>query len=334
MIFCTAVCANHLAKAMVMAKSLKENMPNSKLVICLVELEMIEEAESYPYFDEVILPKNLGIRDFFQFIFRYSIYEAACAVKAQLLLYLMEKNEKERKFVYIDSDVKIYSAFTEVEEVLADHSIVLTPHHLEPMDRFPEILRIEENQLRVGSFNMGFLAVSRSTEAEKFLKWWNERLYYFCYLDPSRGLFLDQKWIDLAPGMFDVYILKHPGYNIGNWNLPKRHLYVGDEKYKVNGLEVRFIHYSGVGSWFDVYLEEFVKDKTNVLYLLFNEYKEDLEKAGNEKFQNIIWSFDYFWNEEPISQESRMLFKRNAAFFKNKIPFELSNLLIKKRTNR
>ncbi|NHM31133.1 hypothetical protein [Neobacillus terrae] len=331
MIFCTAVCANHMAKAITMAKSLKEHMPDSKLIVCLLELEMMKEAESCPYFDEVVLPKEMGIHEFYSFIFKYSIYEAACAVKAQLLIYTMGKYPDREKFVYIDSDVKIYSRFKEIEEILKNEAIILTPHHLEPMDHISEIIRIEENQLRVGSFNMGFIALRRSKEAEQFLKWWNERLYHFCYLDLKRGLFLDQKWIDLAPGLFRVHILKHSGYNIGNWNLPKRNLYVEKGEKKVNGEALCFIHFSGIGSWFEQYLKEFVKDKGNLLYSLLAEYKQDLEQAGNQKYKDRLWSFDYFWSGEYINQESRVIFREKTHLFKNKIPFELSNLFFQNR---
>lgn len=334
MIFCTAVCANHMAKAITMAKSLKEHMPESKLIVCLLELEMMKEAESCLYFDEVVLPKEMGIHEFYSFIFKYSVYEAACAVKAQLLIYTMSKYPDKDKFVYIDSDVKIYSPFKEVEAILHNEAIILTPHHLEPMDQISEIIRIEENQLRVGSFNMGFIALHRSEEAERFLKWWNERLYHFCYLDPKRGLFLDQKWIDLAPGLFRVYILKHPGYNIGNWNLPKRHLYIEQGAEKVNGEALRFIHFSGIESWFDHYLEEFVKDKGNLLYSLFAEYKQNLEQFGNREYQDRPWSFDYFWSGEYINQQSRVIFRKKNSLFKNKIPYELSNLFFQKKAKR
>ena len=43
----------------------------------------------------------------------------------------------------------------------------------------------------------------------KFANWWNNRLQLYCYDDIPRGIFTDQRWVDLAPAYFDVYIMKN-----------------------------------------------------------------------------------------------------------------------------
>src|SRR3546814_8145195 len=76
---------------------------------------------------------------------------------------------------------------------------------------------MEISSLAHGSYNLGFLAVSRSANSQAFLQWWADRLFLYCYDDKSRGIFTDQKWIDLAPSFFDVAILKHHGYDFATW---------------------------------------------------------------------------------------------------------------------
>jgi hypothetical protein len=69
--------------------------------------------------------------------------------------------------------------------------------------------------LRSGVYNLGFLGLTRSQETMRFLKWWQVRLHDRCLVDLNRGLFVDQRWMDLAPGLFDgVFVLRDPGCNV------------------------------------------------------------------------------------------------------------------------
>lgn len=222
MIITTSICANYLPKAMVLAKSIKKADPTIKVVVSLLEREITPEAQAFEYFDDIVLGKDLGFENFEKFIFKHSIVEASTAVKGQLFLYLMENYQEETKFVYLDPDIQVLSSLTELEEALESNAIVLTPHLTIPEDIMDAVMDNELSALKHGAFNLGFLAVSRSEESKKFIEWWASRLNMFCYDDIPRGIFTDQKWMDLAPCFFDVYILKHPGYNAAPWNVSKR----------------------------------------------------------------------------------------------------------------
>jgi hypothetical protein len=101
---------------------------------------------------------------------------------------------------------------------------------------------------RCRTYNLGFLAVSRHPSLATFLTWWKDKLEFRCVVDIERGLFVDQKWMDLAPGLFDdVAILRHAGYNVAYWNLRQRAMVVEDGgQIAVNGQPLRFFHFSGV----------------------------------------------------------------------------------------
>ncbi len=47
---------------------------------------------------------------------------------------------------------------------------------------------------------VGFLAITRQPQLARFLRWWQEKLTFDCVVDTAQGLFVDQKWMDLAPG--------------------------------------------------------------------------------------------------------------------------------------
>ena len=77
--------------------------------------------------------------------------------------------------------------------------------------------------LQSGTYNLGFIALRASDEARRFVAWWQRKLLRDCVVDIARGLFTDQKWIDLVPGMYcGVGIVRDPGWNVAYWNLNHR----------------------------------------------------------------------------------------------------------------
>lgn len=330
MIVCTSICNNYLPKAMVLAKTLKQHNPNAKMVVCLAEKKMNEVAKKFKYFDTVVLAKDLGIEKFDQFIFKHSIVEASTAVKGQLFLYLMNKFEREDKFVYLDPDIVVLGAFKELNEALETNEIVLTPQicEHEDNDSIEDIIHNEICCLKYGVFNLGFLAVKRGRESKKFINWWASRLSSFCYDDIPNGLFTDQKWINLAPCIFDIYILKHPGYNVAPWNLSKRIISINkDNAYKVNEQPLRFIHFSGLDSGANEgVIKKYVHDENNPIYSIRHQYIAELEKMGQETIGKLPWSYDYFNTDEKINIQSRIIYRNNQELQEAyDMPFEESN---------
>lgn len=114
------------------------------------------------------------------------------------------------RVVYLDPDIRLYAPITPILDALQESNVVLTPHLI---TRGPtEQESIERDLLRTGAYNLGFVAVRAGTVGESFLDWWSEKLVEQCLVDLPAGLFVDQKWIDRAPGLFDgVEILRDPG---------------------------------------------------------------------------------------------------------------------------
>ncbi|MGS2778877.1 glycosyltransferase [Robertmurraya sp. GLU-23] len=329
-IVCTSICANYLPKAAVLAKSLKANNPSYKMVVCLVEKEMDEMIQEYTgFFDEIILAKNLNIGNFNRFIFRYDIVEASTAVKGELFKYLLEKFPLENKFMYLDPDIKVFNSFITIEKLLDNHPIILTPHLCtqELNDDISSILDNELSSLKYGVFNLGFLAISRNSESEKFIEWWSSRLNLFCYDDMfEKGIFTDQKWINLAPCLFDVYILKDLGYNVAPWNVSKRVLssnLIVNEKYPLT-----FFHFSGSDSGAnEKMLSKYVPDSMDVIHKIRREYVLEEKEANINGINNKKWSYGYFSNGEKINKEARRVFRDNQQLFNELLnnPFQENN---------
>ena len=175
MIYYTSICSNYLPKAMALAESVKRHNKDAKFILCLVEREVPQAAIDFPHFDEVVLAKDAGWENFDAFMFRHSIVEASTAVKPRFMQYLMERFVDSNKFVYLDPDVLVYSEFVELKQILDHHSIVLAPHLLRPGN-----IDMEISSLAHGSYNLGFLALSRGDNSQAFVKWWADRLFLFC----------------------------------------------------------------------------------------------------------------------------------------------------------
>ncbi|NGY80794.1 hypothetical protein F6Y02_43380 [Bacillus megaterium] len=133
---------------MVLAKSVKEYHPDAKFIICLIEEEIPSTAREFRYFDEIILAKDLGIPNFYSFIFKHNAIEASTAVKGNLFLYLLNRYIDYNKFIYLDPDIYVMDRLTELDSLLDEHSIVLTPHLLTPEDK-DDMIAIKGNEIQI-----------------------------------------------------------------------------------------------------------------------------------------------------------------------------------------
>jgi hypothetical protein len=322
MIFYTSICSNYLPKAMALAESVKRHCKEARFVLCLVEREIPKVALDYPHFDEVILAKDAGWDNFNSFMFRHSIVEASTAVKPRFMIHLLERYPENKKFVYLDPDVLVYSDLVELEEILDTESIVLAPHLLRPGN-----VDMEISSLAHGTYNLGFLAIHRHENAERFLQWWADRLFLYCYDDKSRGIFTDQKWIDLVPSFFDAYILKHHGYDFATWSLLGSDLREENGQYIVNGDPLRFIHFSGLDSkTIDKAIEWWLTpDNRGTFVRLYEEYKAALNRHGQELLGRLPWTYATYADGTPIGKEARISYRAAELWAKFPEPFMASD---------
>jgi len=242
--FCTIVCRNYLAQARVLADSLQEHYPESAFHVLVAD---VPNRRDVSYANEPFLHvdlQDLGIPELDVMKGIYSPVEFLTAVKPWLLDWVMEAHLGD-SVVYLDPDIQMFSRMTELEDMLKCHWVVLTPHMTDaaPVDGHTPT---EQALLLAGVYNLGFIGLSPSEECSVFLEWWQERLRRDCIVAPPKGFFVDQRYVDFVPGLWDnVGILRHPGYNVAYWNLGTRHFGETDGKPQVNGADLRFVHFSG-----------------------------------------------------------------------------------------
>src|SRR5258708_12749713 len=116
---------------------------------------------------ELILVEDLGIPDFESVAFSYSILELNTNVKPTFLKRIL--GEGVDQVIYFDPDILICSALDPVYAALTASGALLTPHCTAPNESTPYAHVL---LLRYAVFNLGFIAVSKTKETERFLDCW------------------------------------------------------------------------------------------------------------------------------------------------------------------
>lgn len=306
---CTIVSKNYLAYARVLAESLRQHHPDSHFFVLLVDrVDGQFDPRAEPF--TLVEIEQLPIPDLPRFCFQYSVLELNTAAKPYFLTHLFEKYGL-RKVVYLDPDIMVFHDLNHLATLLDQHAIVVTPHMLAPLDdeRHPNELDV----LKSGTYNLGFIALARHPETGRFLDWWQKRLYTRCQTNHARGLFVDQRWIDLVPGYFaGVHVLRDPGYNIAYWNMHERSVVVRDGVPQVNNGPCYFMHFSGYDPRDPMrvskYQERFSMADVGDARLLFEKYGERLCAHNYEAVKRWPYSFGSFDNGVRIPDLVRRLY--------------------------
>ncbi len=320
---CTIISKNYIAFARVLAKSFFEHHSQGRFFVLLVDRNdgyIDPEAEAF----ELLEIEQLdNVPDLRSFIFKYTLLECNTAIKPYLLQHLFERYELDN-LVYFDPDILITGSLGQLAALLERHSIVLTPHLDTPIDddAGPSELAI----LQSGAYNLGFIALRNSDTTRRLLPWWQDRLYDQCLVRIEKGLFVDQKWIDLVPGIFGgseqtvrraegaqaVHILTHPGYNVAYWNLHGRVVTLGDDGPRANGEPLIFFHFSGVEpeslGQVSKHQDRFKLADLGEAAALFQRYGELVLSAGYHDARPWPYAYAHFDNGVPIPEMARSLY--------------------------
>jgi Glycosyl transferases group 1 len=303
---CTIIAKNYLPMARVLAESFQKRYPAFPFIVLFLDsTEALVDRDSEPFFS--LEAGSLPIPNLPGLLFKYNVLEASTAVKPYLLEHLFSVHNFP-KLLYLDPDILITAELPELLQALDRFQIVLTPHIMSPYgdDKSPSDLDI----LRAGSYNLGFIGLRNTEVTARLIRWWQSKVYHHCLHAVELGLFVDQRWMDMVPSLFEsVHVLRHPGYNVAYWNLHERKVEFRGDDIFVNGEACRFFHFSG----FDPYHPERVSKHQNRFTWkqigearkLFQHYRELLLSKGWATTHKWRYSYDYFENGWKIPEEAR-----------------------------
>jgi glycosyltransferase involved in cell wall biosynthesis len=306
--FCTIVARNYLAGARVLARSLDARLGRRLDVLVIDAVDEERDALRHEPF-RVLLPSDIGLdrTEFHTMATIYDVTELATAVKPFLLRTLVDASAGP--VCYLDPDIVVFTDLGDLDELLARHDVVLTPHMTQPLD--PDGgLPDETVMLQTGSYNLGFVAVS--ARARPMLDWWADRLRRECRVRPNEGRFVDQRWMDLVPSYFDAAIWKDPGCNVAYWNLHERDVVRGPRGFEVNGSPLRFFHFSGFSPLHPTEVSKYILGPPRrsfadspALARLFRDYRAALLDAGYLDAMQVPYRYGYTAAGIPIDKFMR-----------------------------
>ena len=319
---CTIVSSNYLAYAVTLYKSIKKYYSDVDFLVLIVDRKSEEISKAVKRSGlNVIYADELLIADFEHIAFKYDVVELNTALKPSFLKLLFGLNYKS--LIYLDPDICLYSKLAPVYSALENSNIVLIPHITNAvMDGFRPS---EIDFLRAGVFNLGFVALKNVKESIRLLDWWEERCLSYGFNDMSFGTFVDQKWMDLAPCLFEgVNILKNPACNVAYWNLHERFLDEKKGQLLVNNEPLCFFHFSGVNVFnsytLSKYQDRYIILESTVLKGLISDYCKSVIANEHEMYSKINYTFNTFNNGEKINHLARRASCTDKRFSKK--PFD------------
>ncbi len=303
---CTIIAKNYLPMARALSQSWNAAHPGCPFFVLLLDSPAgFFHPDKEPF--QCVLTPELEIPNLNGFLFKYTVLEASTAVKPYLLEYLFRRYSI-RKLLYLDPDILIFRPLDPLRERLETANVLLTPHLLSPL---PDDGRgqTEHDILQAGTYNLGFFGIRNSMASMQLLRWWSNKLYHHCIVSFQDNLFVDQRWMDMVPGLFPgVDVVRDPGFNAAYWNLHERTIVVGDEV-TVNGGPLYFFHFSGFDpnkpGIVSKYQNRFEMSTIGDTRKLYGNYRELLMKEGWGETSRWTYEHDYFANGVRIPATAR-----------------------------
>ncbi|MGI0490378.1 hypothetical protein ACN4EG_01090 [Alkalinema pantanalense CENA528] len=309
---CTIVTKSYLCYARALTESVKRH--NSDVSVYVLLADRLDDGIDPAQEDFHLISLEQVIPDPLRepMCFYYTAYELCCALRGHLHEYLLN-NTSVQRWLFLDGDVWVTHSLAPIFQQLDHADILLNPQNYTASTTLPDRL-YERSQLKYGLYNGGCVGLKRSPTAQQFIQWFKARLQTDCFDDiaiaDSRGLFLDQKWLDLVPIYFsNVGLLRHPGANVAHWNLIERSLTLDEQgQLWVNQQPLIFFHLSG---W-DIEQPDRISRHASQNHItvpawsaIGQSYREALIRHGY--FDCLQWPYGFatFTNGQPITLAMR-----------------------------
>ncbi|HUX62985.1 glycosyl transferase [Sulfuricella sp.] len=310
--FTSAAC-NYLPKVRLLIQSLKRHHPEIRLVLALSDRLTDPELLRGEAWDEIMPIDTLDIPDWRRWAFTHDIVELSTAIKPFVLSRLLDRPDCGGVF-YFDPDMVLFSRLDDLIGRLGESDILLTPHQNKPEVGLAQVIDNEICSLKHGIYNLGFIGVRPSSIGRAFARWWADRIYYFCRDDIPNGLFTDQRWIDLAPALFDgVEVIRSSRFNVAPWNLTTREMSGNlEEGFRVDGEPLGFYHFTGFDSGAHRIMTGKYCAANSSVSALVSWYEKETSGWRNDPLSRRPWAFGQFDDCAKIGRAHRLIFRSRA----------------------
>lgn len=272
--FCTIITNSHIPYAMTLHTSLVRFNKEEKLVVLVVD-----NAGKFPV-EERPGVNFLSITDIYNIPKADLIYNNYAqqnpdalrwGLKPVLLTYLLKGGFS--KVIYADCDLFFFNNYEFLFHDLDKYATLLSPGRT---TRNPQVHEEEFlSGYKYGQFNAGLIAVTKASIP--MLEWWAGCCAYRVETNFNDGLFVDQKYLDAAPVLFDnIGIIRHKGCNIAFWNQHEYKRDLQNNEVLINGeFPIIFIHFT------NKYIPELLNGNDPLIYPYYLEYEKTFRESGS-----------------------------------------------------
>lgn len=287
--FCTIITGNYRPYAITLYRSLLEFNPNEMMHVLICDENKIQPDLEFPnlhfhYVNDIFKEYKADL-----LITKYRDDPDALrwSLKPVYIRYLLRNGFG--KVIYTDCDIFFFNDYEFLFKELDRYNVLLTPGRTtsNPYVHEEEFL----SGYKYGLFNAGFIGASKkSLDA---LKWWTNCCSYKIETNFEEGLFVDQKFLDALPVLFDnIGIVRHKGCNIAFWNQHEcKRILVNGEVLINAEYPIIFIHFT------NKYIPELLSGNDPMIYPFYLKYETVFSKSGKDIREFISQAPDY---KEPL----------------------------------
>lgn len=309
----TAAACNYLPQVRVLASSFSAHHPGRRMKVLITDTPPTGvDMSAEPY--DVLYSNDVGIPS--SWLMTHTRKELGAAGKPGIMLHALAHGSDS--VIYVDPDSIILAPMLDVEEMVARHSITVSPHLLGPLDADDATGRfIEDRILEAGIYNGGMIGATGREEARAFLEWWTHVLGYGCNHDLASAQHFDQRWLEMLPSFVVNWgRFTDPGLNVSFWRIPEDELLSGNAA--IDPRTSRHIHFSGFvperpDNLVFYFPELLTVDDVPALAPAYREYATALERAGRSEWRSVPYGFGYFEDGEPIPDVGRQVYAQMGS---------------------
>lgn len=320
----TIVAKNYIGLARILEESIRTYNNNTDFYIIVAD--ELKSVNNFDIPENVLVAKDiLKFEDsqWYEMAFKYSLTEFCTSIKPKSIEYFLNKGYE--RVMYLDPDTFFFNNIKIIFDMLDNYSVVLSPHLLHiPKNEITDLP--ETTFLNCGTYNLGFIAVKNTFKVHEVMKWWNNRLVKYAFIDLDNGLFTDQIWINFVPGFLgqnECLISRHQGLDVAPWNYSEREILVSDNIYQVRERNTEnssdpliFAHFSGYdyksltkGDIIQKTRENLrdYEDVNKIIGIYTNAFKQ-----GKAMFNSYIaneYSYSCFSDGTPVTHMIRRIFR-------------------------
>jgi hypothetical protein len=307
--FCTIATRSHFKYAVALATSLQRYHPELRLCVLLVDFDDDWRVNRSPSM-KLFRLEEIRVTNIEDMKIYFNAFELSNCLKPFFIAHLL--GEGFEKLVYLDADILVVGGFDDLFRMLNQYSFVLCPHWLRP-----ELVENSDvsvsNIVHLGIYNGGMWGIGRDGAMDA-LVWLMQILPKFGFNDRQNGMFVDQKILPLAAQLFSSQFgcMKHPGYNVGYWNLHEREITKIENSYMINGQPAIFFHLSGFRMWYPQTFSQHSSWNFDRLPILSDIVSEYLSYIPPELASESGYPYDYV-GPHKLSPELRRYYFSNRT---------------------